>query len=54
MKLPTLFSGKEVILQYDYEQIDSLVGSEIDHYEFIENLSVPNTKNICKKYFRAS
>ena len=53
MKLPTLFSGKDVILQYDYDKIDSIVGSEIDHYEFIENLSVPNTKNICKKYFKS-
>ena len=52
--IPTLFSGKDVILQYDYDQIDSLVGSEIDHYEFIENLSVPDPMNtLCKEYFKS-
>ena len=52
--IPTLFSGKDIILKYDYNQIDSLVGSDIDYYEFIENLSIPDPMNtLCKEYFKS-
>ena len=48
--IPTLFTNKKDILQYDFNQIDDLVGSDIDHYKFIDNLSVPDSdKSICKR-----
>ena len=54
MKLPTLFSGKDEIMEFNYDIVDSLIGSSIDHYEFIENLSIPDPMNhLCKKYFKS-
>jgi len=52
--IPTLFTNKKDILTYDFNQIDDLVGSDIDHYEFIDNLSVPDPdKTLCKQYFKS-
>jgi cytochrome P450 len=52
--IPTLFSDKSKIVSYDYEKIGSLIGSEIDHTEDIENLSLPGDKrDICVSYFRS-
>ena len=52
--IPTLFSGKEIIFTYEYDKIDPLVGSDIDHYIFIDNLSIPDPMNtLCKEYFKS-
>ena len=51
--IPTLFTNKKDILTYDFNQIDDLVGSDIDHYEFIDNLSVPDPdKTLSRRYFK--
>ena len=34
--IPTLFTDKSEIVTYNYDNIDHLIGSEIDHYEFID------------------
>lgn len=52
--IPTVFSSKEKILTYDYNMIDQLVDSTIDHYKYIDNLSVPDKdKLLCKHYFES-
>ena len=52
--IPTLFTDKKDIISYNYDNIDHLVDSKIDHYKFIDNLSVPDPdKIICKKYFKS-
>jgi len=52
--IPTLFTDKSKIVTYNYDNIDHLIGSEIDHYEFIDNLSVPDSnKELCKNYFQS-
>ena len=52
--IPTLFTDKSKIVTYNYDLIDHLIGSEIDHYEFIDNLSVPDSnKELCKNYFKS-
>ena len=54
MDIPTFFSDKKDILTYDYNKINELVNSDINHYEFIENLSVYDPeKTLCKQYFQS-
>lgn len=54
MDVPTFFSDKKDILTYDYNKINQLVDSDINHYEFIENLSVYDPdKTLCKHYFQS-
>ena len=53
-ELPTFLTDKDKILSYDYNQIDSLIGTTIDNYKFINNLSIPDSTNsLCKKYYKA-
>ena len=52
--IPTLFTDKETLLRYDYNQLDQWMDSHIDRYRFLENLSVPMEKGLlCKKYFKS-
>ena len=54
MDVPTFFSDKKDILTYDYNKINQLVDSDINHYEFIENLSIYDPdKTLCKQYFQS-
>ena len=54
MDIPTFFSDKKYILTYDYNKINQLVDSDINHYEFIDNLSVYDPeKTLCKQYFQS-
>ncbi len=43
MDIPTFFTGKEGILNYDYTKITGYIGSSIDHSFDIDNLT-PSTK----------
>ena len=43
MDIPTFFTGKEGILNYDYSKITGYIGSSIDHSFDIDNLT-PSTK----------
>jgi cytochrome P450 len=51
-KLPSFFSDKRHLLNYDYSQLDDLIGSEIDYSFKIENLS-PDMDNILGKYYKS-
>ena len=54
MNIPTLFSSKEDRQTFDYKQIESLVDTEIDNYNYIDNLSVPlNKKELCRDYYKS-
>jgi len=52
--IPQLFTEKQDILSYDFNNIDTYVGSEIDEYVYIDNLSIPGDKKaICTQYFQS-
>ena len=54
MNIPTLFSSKEDSVNFEYKQIESLVDTEIDNYNYIDNLSVPlNKKELCRDYYKS-
>jgi hypothetical protein len=54
MEVPTFFSEKKDIFSYDYNNVTNLLDSDINHYEFIDNLSVPDPeKNLCRDYFQS-
>ena len=54
MDIPTLFTDKQLLISYDYEQLKDLINTDIDHYKYIENLSVSkNTPELCKDYFKS-
>lgn len=53
-QIPTFFSDKKDIFTYDYNNVTNLVDSDINHYEFINNLSVPDPdKTLCRDYFQS-
>ena len=43
MDIPTYFTGKEGILNYDYSKLSGYIGSSIDHSFDVVNLT-PSTK----------
>ena len=54
MDIPTLFSSKEDRINYEYKQIESFVDTEIDNYQYIDNLSIPlDKKYLVSKYFKS-
>ena len=53
-QIPTFFSEKKDIFTYDYNNVTNLLDSNINHYEFIDNLSVPDPdKTLCRDYFQS-
>jgi cytochrome P450 len=53
-QIPTFFSEKKDIFTYDYNNVTKLLDSDINHYEFIDNLGVPDLDNeLCKLYFKS-
>ena len=54
MEVPTFFSEKKDIFTYDYNNVAKLLDSNINYYEFIDNLSVPDPdKTLCRDYFQS-
>ena len=54
LNVPTLFTDKKELLSYDYDQVKNLVDTDIDHYTFIDNLSIAEDKGtLCKNYFKS-
>ena len=54
MDIPSFFSDKENILNFDYSTIGKYIGSEIDHSTYINNLSPSNDKlNLVTQYFKS-
>jgi benzoate 4-monooxygenase len=54
MEIPTLFTDKQKLINFDYDKLESLINSDIDNYKFINNLSVPGKKEIIlKNYFKS-
>ncbi len=52
--IPSFLSDKNDIISFDYNQIDTFLDSDINHYKFIPNLSVPDTSGkLCKHYFQS-
>jgi hypothetical protein len=55
MDIPTLFTDKETLKQFNFDEIQSLLGTEIDHHTHIPHLSVPDPDNtLCRDYFKSS
>jgi cytochrome P450 len=53
-EIPSYLSGREVILRYNYDEVDKFVDSENDNSFYIHNLSVSHEKTIlCKKFFKS-
>ena len=44
MDIPSFFSEKEKIINFDYSSLQTLIDSELDHSTIIENLSPPIEK----------
>ena len=54
MDIPSFFSDKQYIMNFDYDSITEFIDSEIDESFYIENLSIPlDKKIICKDYFKS-
>jgi cytochrome P450 len=54
MDIPTFFTDKQTILNYDFDQVQQFIGSDVDHTEYIQNLSVPDPdKKLCQEYFKS-
>ena len=54
MDIPSFFSEKEKIINFDYSILQEIIDSELDHSTIIENLSPPINKNILvTSYFKS-
>ena len=52
MDIPSFFSDRQKILDFDYSKIDKYIGSQIDHSTYIDNLSPSDDKkNLVIQYF---
>ena len=54
MDIPSFFSDRQKILDFDYSKIDKYIGSQIDHSTYIDNLSPSDDKtNLMIQYFKS-
>ena len=54
MDVPSFFTGKEDILNYDYTKITGYIGSSIDHSFHIDNLTPNRQKDtLLVGYFKS-
>ena len=54
MEIPSFFSEKEKILNFDYSILQDSIDSDIDHSTFIDNLSPPIEKTkLIVTYFKS-
>ena len=54
MKIPSFFSDKDTILNFDYTKINEYIGSSIDHSTTIDNLSPDiNKDTLLMGYFKS-
>ena len=51
--IPTFFSEKDKILNFDYSKIKGFIGSSIDHSTTINNLSPGNKDILLIDYFKS-
>ena len=53
MDIPSFFSDKDKILNFDYSKIKEFIGSSIDHSKTIDNLSPGNKDILLIDYFKS-
>ena len=45
MEIPSFFTDPQLLITYNYNQLSNLVDTDIDFYQYIDNLSIPLNKN---------
>ena len=54
MEIPSFFTDPQLLITYNYNQLSNLVDTDIDFYQYIDNLSIPLNKNkLVVDYFKS-